>query len=188
MALNLLPSSWETARLTVEDSTLAEAPVLQEINDAVPQTRGWMRVEGQDQEDSMVRALEEGVLPPVPNRSRERFRLQSIRHGGTGELMGFLAVYHGFPDEGTFWINTLTLHPRFQGQGYGRELLLGLSDIVARLGGYRCMRTYVSLTNWPSLRLCVKVGLNRMVDIAGDRVHTEEAEAHVLLERAPVEP
>jgi len=30
----------------------------------------------------------------------------------------------------------------------------------------------------------VKVGLNRMVEIVGDKVHSDKAEAHVLLEKS----
>ena len=184
MSRNLLPNKWETERLWVEDSTLGEAPELQQINDIVPQTRSWMQVEGQDNPDcSMLLALKEGVLPPTPDRSKDYFRLQTIRLGSTGELIGFLAVYHGFPDEATFWINAVTFHPQFQGKGYGPELLLRLGEIAGQLGGYTRMRAYVELTNWPSLRLCVKAGLDKIIEIVGDKVHTENTEAHVLLEK-----
>jgi len=128
MSRNLLPGKWMTERLKVEDSTLDEVQELQKINDAVPQTQSWMRVEGQDE--------------------------------------------------------AVTFHPKFQGKGYGPELMSGLIEIVKQLGSYTCMRSYASLTNWPSLRLCVKVGLNRMVEIVGDKVHSDKAEAHVLLEKS----
>ena len=183
MSRNLLPSKWQTERLRVEDSTLDEVRELQRINDAVPQTRYWMRVEGQAK-FSMLLALKEGVLPPTPNRSKEYFRLQSIRTAGSGNLIGFLGVYHGFPEDDIFWINTLTLHPKFQGQGYGPELMEGLIEIVKQLGSYTRMRSYVSLTNWRSLRLCVKVGLDKMVEIVGDKNLTDKAEAHVLVEKS----
>ena len=114
--------------------------------------------------------------------------MQSIRISSSDELIGFLGVYHGFPKDDIFWINTLTLLPKFQGKGYGTELMMGLSKIVKQLESYTRMRTYVPLTNWPSLRLCVKAGLNKMVEIAGDKVHSDKAEAHVLLERSFIEP
>jgi ribosomal protein S18 acetylase RimI-like enzyme len=184
MSRNLLPSKWKTERLNMADSTLDELPELQKLNAAVPQTQSWMRVEGQDTtECSMLSALEEGVLPPTPNRSKEFFRLQSIRLENSNGLIGFLGVYHGFPQTDIFWINTLTFHPKYQGMGYGPELMVGLSEIVKQLGDYSRMRTYVELTNWPSLRLCVKVGMNKMVEIVGDKDHSDKAEAHVLLEK-----
>jgi ribosomal protein S18 acetylase RimI-like enzyme len=184
MSRNLLPGKWKTERLKVEDSTLDEVQELQQINDAVPQTQSWMQVEGQDNvECSMLLALTEGVLPPTPDRSKEYFRLQSIRLGNSGELIGFLAVYHGFPNDDIFWINAVTFQPKFQGQGYGLKLMIRLCEIVKQTGSYARMRTYVSHTNWPSLRLCVKAGLNKMVEIVGDKVHTDKAEAHVLLEK-----
>jgi ribosomal protein S18 acetylase RimI-like enzyme len=184
MPRNLLPGQWKTERLEVADSTLDEVRELQQINDAVPQTQGWMRVEGRNEECSMLLALNEGVLPPTPDRSREYFRLQSIRRAGSGDLIGFLGVYHGFPEQDVFWINTLTFRPEFQGQGYGPELMKGLIEMVGQLGGYSCMRSYVCLTNWPSLRMCVKAGLDKMAAIVGDKVHTATAEAHLLVEKS----
>ncbi len=183
MAKNLLPGKWETERFTIEDSTLDEVQALQQINDDVPQTRGWTCVRGEDEpEYPMLSALKEGVLPP--GGSKELFRLQSVRMRDKNQLIGFLGVYHGFPQEDIFWINTLTIHPSFQGKGYGPELMIGLSDVVKRLGSYSRMRTFVPLKNWPSLRLCVKVGLDKMVMIVGDKVHSNEAEAHVMLEKS----
>ena len=131
----------------------------------------------------MLAALTEGVLPPTPDRSRDYFRLQSIQLDSAGELMGFLGVYHGFPTEDVFWINAVTFDPKYQAKGYGPELLGGLCEEVKQLGSYTRIRSYVLLTNWPSLRLCVKVGLNRMLAIVGDKVYSDKAEAHVLVEK-----
>ncbi len=181
MSRKLIPTKWNTERLVVADSTLDEIETLQEINDLVPQTKSWMQVDDQNEACSMRLALEKGVLPPVPERSIEFFRLQSIRISSSQELIGFLGVYHGFPQEDVFWINTVTFHPKNQGLGYGVELLIGLCEIVRQLGSYTCMRTYVSLNNFRSLKLCVKVGLNKMIEIAGDKVYSEQA--HVLLEK-----
>ncbi len=184
MPRNRLPQKWQTRRLRIEDSTLDEVEELQHINDMVPQTRGWTRVDYPDETpDSLLSALQEGVLPPTPDRSKEFFRLQSIRLKSTGELIGFLGVYHGFPEEDVFWINAITFRPEFQGKGFGPELMEGLCVIVVQLGSYTRMRTYVALNNWPSLRLCLKAGLDRMLEIVGDKVHTDQAEAHVLLEK-----
>ena len=189
MPRNLIPPKWNTERLKVEDSTFDECPELQKLNDAVPQTQSWMQIEGQEiAECSMLSALEAGVLPPTPNRSKKFFRLQSIRLRNSNALAGFLGVYHGFPQDDILWINTLTFHPKYQGVGYGPELMAGLSEIVEQLGSYSRIRTYVSLTNWPSLRLCVKVGLDKMVEVVGDKVYSDKAEAHVLLEKTLMVP
>jgi ribosomal protein S18 acetylase RimI-like enzyme len=176
-----IPNIWETERIWVTDSMLDEVEELGQINDAVPQTRGWTHDGmGDKEQDHMLSALTEGVVPP--KGSKEFFRLQSIRKKDSEELMGFIGMYHGFPRAGVLWITTLTLHPRFQGKGYGPELLTGLSEIIGQLG-YSHVCSYVSLTNWPSLRLCVKVGMDKMIRIEGDKVYSDGAEAHVMLEK-----
>lgn len=129
----------------------------------------------------MRSALTEGALPP--NGSKECFRLQSIRLRHTGRLIGFLAAYHGFPSPDTFWVNVLAFHPRFQDKGYGKELMNRLSDVVRELETYTRMRTCVNLKNWPSLRLCVREGFDKIVHIAGDKVLSGEAESHIILEK-----
>ncbi len=185
MERNLIPGYWKTDRLLVKDSMVDEVPVLQHINDMVPQTRSWMQ--GGDQENptcSMLQALQEGALPPIPDKTKEYFRLQSIRIIEPSSLVGFMAVYHGFPTENVFWITTVTLHPDYQGKGYGPELLSGLIGTVENLGFYDYIRSFVHLRNWPSLRLCVKVGLDKMIEIVGDKVFSEEADAYVLVEKS----
>lgn len=183
MPKNTLPSKWKTDRFGVEDSTFDEVQELQQIYDAVPQTQGWTRVNGEDEpEYPMLYVLKVGVLPP--DGSLEFFRLQSIRFRDTNQLIGFLGVYHGFPQEDILWINTLTIHPKFQGKGYGSELMIGLSNAVKQLNNYSRIRTFVPLTNWPSLRLCVKAGLDKIVMIVGDKVHSKNAESHVMLEKS----
>jgi ribosomal protein S18 acetylase RimI-like enzyme len=179
----MLPSKWKTERLRIEDSTLDEVQELQQINDTVPQTRNWMQSQ-ENPNGSMSIVLNEGALPPIANRSKEYFRLQSIRLAKTDKLIGFIGVYHGFPEDDILWINTVTLDPKYQGKGYGPELLESLTANIEQLGCYTRMRSYVPMKNWPSLRLCVKVGLDKMVEIVGDKVHSKEAEAHVLVEKS----
>jgi GNAT superfamily N-acetyltransferase len=182
MSQNQLPHQWETQQLAVRDATLDEADELQEINDALPSIEGWTGAEEEGEpSDSILLALTEGVLPP--GGRKERFRLQSIRLRNTGEPVGFLAAYHGFPGADTFWVTIIALGPGFQGQGHGTELMGGLADVVAQLGAFTRMVTCVSLKNWPSLRLSVRQGFDRILAIAGDRVHSPGASAHITLER-----
>jgi hypothetical protein len=74
MSRNLLPGKWMTERLKVEDSTLDEVQELQQINDAVPQTQSWMRVEGQD-EAEWWRSLE---IKFTPTKLRRMFCLRNF--------------------------------------------------------------------------------------------------------------
>jgi ribosomal protein S18 acetylase RimI-like enzyme len=185
MSTNLIPHEWVTAHLTVRDSTLDDVPALQRIYEAVPQVRGWMgAAEEGAPERTMRSALAEGALPP--NGSQERFRLQSIRLADTGQMIGFLGVYHGFPEADVLWVTVLALHPELQHMGYGQELMRGLDAIVKRLEAYTRMRLYASLKNWPGLRFWTQAGFDQVVVIAGDKVYSDEADAHVMLERSLV--
>jgi L-amino acid N-acyltransferase YncA len=183
MSSSQLPHDWETQRLKVTDSTLDDVPELQQIYDACPSIWGWTDGETRDEAPGQMRsALTEGVLPP--NGREEYFRLQSIRLRDTGRLIGFLAVYHGFPGADTLWVNVLAFHPHFQGKAYGKELMQRLGDTVKGLVPYTRMRTCVNLKNWPSLRLCVGQGFDKIVHISGDKVHSAEGNLYIILEKA----
>ncbi len=99
-------------------------------------------------------------------------------------MIGFLGVYHGFPEQDIFWVTVLAVDPAFQHMGYGQELVRGLDTTVKQLGTYTRMRLFASLRNWTALRFWTQAGFDRVVVIAGDKVYSDEADAHVMLEHA----
>ena len=175
-ALCLLPARWETARLTVEDSRQEEIPELQTALDSCDYIKPWTG----DEEGSMQNVLDGGDLPP--NGSKEFFRLQSVRAKATGQLVGFLDLYHGYPTAEVFWVGLLVIQPQFQKSGYGREVICGLKETLAEVGGYRVIRLGVALKNWPALRFWTRLGFDRIIAIKGDEVHSENTFAFVTLE------
>jgi GNAT superfamily N-acetyltransferase len=128
----------------------------------------------------MQSALVDGV--PPPNGSTELFRLQSIHLRPTGQLIGFLGVYHGFPDAETLWMVVVAIDPSFQRQGYGSALMGELSRLVARLEPFTRMRGFICHENLPSLRFFVQAGFDRIVTIAEDPTHA--GEFHFMLEKS----
>jgi ribosomal protein S18 acetylase RimI-like enzyme len=179
VALKLLPARWATALLAVEDSRQEDVPELQEALDACSYIKPWTG-EAEDREESMQSALDGGDLPP--NGSKEFFRLQSVRLKETGELVGFLDLYHGYPTADIFWVGLLIIAPKFQKAGYGKELVCGLKETLRKLGGFRVMQLGVALKNWPAIRFWTRVGFDRIVAIKGDEVHSETAFAFMTLE------
>lgn len=182
MSNHLLPAVWETDRLSVADSTLAEATELQQVHDACAYIEAWTGARSDSQQaESMLSALQGGDLPP--GGSKEFFRLQSIRVKATTHLIGFADVYHGYPKADIFWVGFLCIHPDYQNQGYGREVVRGLTEVVAGLGAYSAIRLGVALKNWPALGFWTKVGFDRIVEIRGDKVYSEQSFAFMYLER-----
>ena len=180
MKSSLLPSRWQTERLTVHDSTLDEAQELQQINDLLPSIHGWTGAEVDGESvDRMQSVLVDGV--PPPNGSKDLFRLQSIRLRSTGQLIGFQGTYHGFPDAQTLWMIVIAIHPSFQRQGYGSEVMGGLSSLARQMGTFTRMRGFICLENLASLRFHVGVGFDKIVTVAEDARYRE---AHILLEKS----
>jgi diamine N-acetyltransferase len=181
MPINMLPDRWQTHHLVVKDSVLEDIPELDQVLIAcayMEQWSGWKSEPGSTK--SMLPMLTEGELPP--NGSKEFFRLQSLRLSGTGQMIGFLAVYHGYPTADFVWINYLLVHPDFQGKGFGQELVCGLCAEVQSLA-YPGMRTLVDVKNWPALRFWVQQGFDRIIQYHGDKIISENTFAHLTLEK-----
>jgi ribosomal protein S18 acetylase RimI-like enzyme len=178
----MLPAEWQTERLIVRDSVLDELPGLEAVVEACSYIHEWTGYRPEDHPgDSLRSALTVGDLPP--NGSKEFYRMQSIRLRDTGHLIGWLAGYHGWPAADTFFVTYLMIDPQFQSQGYGRELAREWSDLVVRLGAYARMRLLAALKNWPALRFWMRAGFDRIVDYKGDKRHSAETYAYLMLEK-----
>lgn len=185
MTRPMISSYWETPRLTVSDSVLPDLPELDRILidcAYIEDWSGWKYEHPHDPSEKTMRPmLEEGELPP--NGSKEFFRLQSIRLSQSKPIIGFLAVYHGYPKEDIFWILYLYIHPNYQGKGYGQECMRELSEEITHLG-YSGIRLVVDLKNWPAIRFWVQDGFNKIVEMMGDKVISDTTFSHFILEKS----
>ncbi len=181
MTVNLIPNQWETQHLVVKDSIVDDLPEIDQVATAcayIEAWSGWKSEPGAAK--SMLHVLIGEELPP--DGDKEYFRMQSFRLGDTRQMIGFLAMYHGFPTENIAWITYLFIHPDFQGKGYGQELVCGLSDKVKSLG-YTAIRLVVDVKNWPAMRFWVKEGFDRIIEYKGDKVLSDDTYAHLILEK-----
>ena len=185
MNIPMISTQWETQRLTLKDSVLSDLPELDQILVAcsyIEEWSGWRYQHPEAQfEKSMRPLLMEGEIPP--NGSKEFFRLQSIRLSDAAPIIGFLAIYHGFPTADIVWILYLFIHPDFQGKGYGQELARGLSDQLRCLG-FTGMRLVVDVKNWPAMRFWVQDGFDKIIEMLGDKTISEKTFAHLILEKS----
>lgn len=181
MTINQIPDHWETQRLVVKDSILADIPELDQVSTAcayMEEWSGWKSEPGSSK--SMLPMFTEGELPP--DGSKEFFRMQSLRLNDTGQMIGLLVVYHGYPTANIFWILYLFIHPDFQSKGYGQEAAFGLSDKVKSLG-YTAMRLVVDVKNWPAMRFWIKGGFDKIIEYRGDKVLSDDTYAHLIIEK-----
>jgi len=185
MSIPMISTEWKTQRLTVNDSVLPDLPELDQILMAcsyIEEWSGWRHEHPESQFDKSMRPLMmDGELPP--NGSKEFFRLQSIRLSEAERIIGFLAIYHGFPTTNIAWILYLYIHPDCQGKGYGQEFVRELSEQLRRLG-FTGMRLVVDVKNWPAMRFWVQEGFDKIIEMVGDKVISEETFAHLILEKS----
>ncbi|MCE7985386.1 MAG: N-acetyltransferase [Caldilinea sp. CFX5] len=178
--LTLLPATWETARLTVNDVTLQEVAPLTALYNACSYAEPW---------DPTFHTIPEAELAELVNESlsnaaeHSRFKLQTIRRKADGALVGYFHLHHGVRQRPELaYISMFVLHPDQQQQQYGSEVVQGISDQLRALG-YPAIQLDVYLKNWPALRFWIKQGFTKIDDLRGDRVHSADAHAQLRLEK-----
>lgn len=168
---------WQTERLSVADSRTEEIDALQGVYDACAYIGEWCG-ESDDSTDAIKQTLAGEHLPP--NGSKEFCRLQSVRTK-KNDLVGYLELYHGFPDATTFWIATLAIDVPFQHQKYGQEVIYGLVEQIKALNCYREIGIAVGAKNWPALRFWTQCGFDRIGKFEGDKICSDKTFANFWL-------
>lgn len=92
-----------------------------------------------------------------------------LLEAGSGDVMGLLGLYAGYPKADVAYVGELFLSPQFQGVGLGREAYQGL-EARLRAGSMARVRVGVGLRNWNALRFWIRLGFSQVTGMSGDRV------------------
>lgn len=176
-----IPDKWQTTRLDIQDSRFEEELKLQAVYDSCAYIGVWCG--GDHEPDAMHKSLLGEYLPP--NGLKELQRLQSItlREDEDRKLVGYLELYHGFPDASTLWIASFAISAPFQNRGFGREAVEGFIECAKVLGAFEFIGAGVGAKNWPALQFWIGLGFDQIINFKGDRECTERTFADFWLVR-----
>ncbi len=180
----MLPGRWSTDRLLMRDVATEDAARLLTIFNANAHIGAWdttFQLIEQPEMDGLVAASLAGR-----NARGDPFQMQAICHrdgAEAGEIAGYYHIAFGVRRPEILAIGMFVLDPPAQNQGYGSEVLGGLSRRLRELPAYQAAWARVWLKNWPALRMWVKAGFDRIVEISGDKVLSPEGQANVILEQ-----
>ena len=172
-------NQWETANIFVKDARLEEADVLQLLCEKSEYLRKW---EGNPPIDPkhIEKTIIEGDLPP--NGKKENFKIQSFYLKGTGQLVGYMTYYFGYPKEDIIFLNFLFIDPDDQGKGYSSEIVQKFMELV-QVTPFNKVQLLVKLKNWPAIRFWTKHQFTTIIGYYGDAVHSDNTFAGLILER-----
>ncbi len=174
--MKLIPSEWETSRLTIQDLKESEIPIVQEIYEQGDYVHQWDG--GNLDHEYAYRCFTDGDLPP--NGTKERYKIQVLALKGTGTIVGILTTYHGYPKAETFYINFLYIDKVYHKQGLGKEVINELLKVL-RECNFGEVRASVAIKNWPALRFWTGLGLNTVNGFYGDKVYGADQYANIEL-------
>ena len=183
----MLPDRWSTDRLIMRDAAVEDAARLLAVFNANAHIGVW---------DATFQPIEQPEMDGLVaaslaqrNARGDPFQLQAICRredaavgDAAGDIIGYYHIAYGVRRPEILAIGMFVLDPSVQNQGYGSEVLAGLGRKLRELPAYQAAWARVWLKNWPALRMWVKGGFDRIVEIAGDRVLSAEGQANVILE------
>lgn len=175
-----ISSSIETENLIIRDAVEKDIPALKSI------CCSWtdkQLLEGEWFEESYIeKCISEGDLPPIANASRALYQLKAICSKKDSSIVGFLDVYHGYPNPSTVWISIFVVNAQVQQHGVGREAVAAIAA-AAKEKGYASLGIGVHLKNWKGLRFLTRNGFDRITDIRGDKDYGSSSFSVIYLEK-----
>ncbi len=172
---NIIPSFWETERLTITDIVESD---LEKITEIYEEPRDWSNKPTED--GWAQKEFQSPELPP--NGIRENHKFQAIRYKESSEIIGYLGSYYGFKTEDSAWIADLFFLKKYTHQGFGRELVTQFVEEVKKLNGYSYIGCTVNLMNWPGIRFWTKIGFSKVAEFFGDMDYAVDKTANLALE------
>lgn len=181
--MKVLSSYWETERLFVRDAVLdTDLDGLQKLWESTAYI-GEYDGHPERKEDDIYRDLTEGDLPQ--RGTKEFFKLQPFVTKETSEMIGFVTMYHGYPDDKTIWVTFFYVNSNQQRYGFGQEVIQQFATEAAKAGFGRLMLT-VALRNWGAIHFWSKVGFDKITGVYGDKAYGIRTFAHLGLEKSLV--
>jgi diamine N-acetyltransferase len=174
--LPALPDRWESKNLVFRKLLVNEITEVQHLYQGSQYISKW---DGNEYNASQIEHwFYSGDLPP--EGVKDNYRLFTVRHMDSEELLGTMSVYHGYPKVDSAYISFLYICTELQGQGLGQEAERQLSGELKKLG-YTEIRGNVAVKNWPAIRFWTKAGFNGISGIYGDDVCSETTFANLEL-------
>lgn len=179
--MTYLPAQWQTERLLIRDSTLAEVDELRHLFNTCHHIQKWDPTFTLVPLQEMTELVAKSVNAPADTETQ--FRLQAARLQGHERIIGYFHTYQKQPHPDVAFISMMVIHRDYQGDGYGRELVTGLWQQLRLLTWCRAVWLHVYLKNWPALRFWVSQGFTTIIDYNGHKTHSETAHANLTLAR-----
>lgn len=125
----------------------------------------------EEAEDPILEEFSGERLPP--GGKKELHRLQTMCETASGDIIGYLISYHGYPDRETFWIACLAVRPAFQRRKFGREIVERLIEKVKELGRYSKIGIGVGVGNDPAMKFWSSCGFTNVIKTVKHEKHSD---------------
>ncbi len=129
-------------------------------------------------EEGYIASIEGTDLPPIPTATVDRQVTLIIESVAFDRPVGYIELYHGYPDEDTLWIGMFVIDADVRRHGYGKTAIEVLS-LLASNYHLKFMGIGVSLKNWTGLKFWHSAGFKTLFSVHVDTPY--DASKHGLV-------
>ncbi|MBF0363764.1 MAG: GNAT family N-acetyltransferase [Oligoflexia bacterium] len=175
-----IPTELQSTNLWLKDSKMDDLKILQQLyvkfNTYMEKLNGIVNWKIEDVEQALIN----GDLPP--NGVRKCYQHKSIFSKENNELIGYMELYNGHPQENIYYIGTLYINSDHQKRGCGKEIVEEIFRNIT-LQSFSAIRLGVDIKNWPALYFWYSLGFSKITKLSGDRIFTDKNYMKIELER-----
>lgn len=172
-----MPSSWKTKNLLIRDAKLEDVAAMEKIAIQCSYIEQWTGLEYKKGE--MLKEFQGEILPPKGKKHLNRLQIITLRK--SKEEIGYVSMYHGYPDKRVLWIGALMILPKHQGKKYGQQFVAQFSKQAKKLKIFSSLGIGVAVKNWPAMRFWIANDFTHILKIKGDKKHADTAFADLHL-------
>lgn len=173
---HLKQQPYVTGALRFRRATHDDIPTLRHIS------KSWTQkelTEGEPfTEEGYIASIEGTDLPPIPTATVSRQVTLIIESVMLDRPIGYIELYHGYPDEETLWIGMFVINADVRRHGFGKTAIEALSRLASDYG-LKFMGIGVSLKNWTGLKFWHSVGFKTLFSVRVDTPY--DASKHGLI-------
>ncbi|MFC2075340.1 GNAT family N-acetyltransferase [Bdellovibrionota bacterium] len=175
--------SFTTDKLTITPSLREESEELDSIRVSVKYISAWMSKEANEMDGNIKDGFLTGWDVPL-GRSSDDYQMLTVRLNRENKIIGYLGLFHKYPEEHGIWISILAIHPDFQKCGYGYNVVEALLRHLTKESRYKYVSLSIDLKNWPALCFWLKAGFTEYVKYVGDKDYSKESFPKLVLKHS----
>lgn len=173
-----LSNSITTKDFVMNRATIEDCAILERISESWEEQE--LVVGHVIKDNYFLQCINDGDLPP--GGIKDNYSLMIVRLRENNSVVGYLDLYHGYPDSDMLWIGIFVVDKAYRSKGFGKEIIKAVFHEASN-NGWSKIGIGVYLKNWSALRFWTSLGFDKILGIYGDKQYDVDSFSLIGLEK-----